>query len=74
MFNFLHFQHEQQSSKNVSCPKCKHVKAFVPTQPCVVTVVSGEVVAEGAGEQDGGEVLQPGYGGAGVCHDQVGQN
>ena len=40
----------------------------------MVAVVSGEVVAEGAGEQDGGEVLQQGYGGAGVCHDQVGQN
>ena len=41
----------------------------------MVAVVSGEVVAEGAGGPDGGEVLQPEQGGAGVCHkrhDQLG--
>ena len=40
----------------------------------MVTVVSGEVVAEGAGGQDGGEVIQPGQGGAGVCHQEHDQH
>ena len=48
------------------------ISNILPTQSCVVTVCGGQVVAEGAGGQQGGEVIQPAHGGAGVCHDCVG--